>query len=167
MNPYYAKTLDFQEKLKKYASNIFCTYGRELVLNLAEYNLLHRENVDMENSNVINMALEEFLASKLEIYTHCVGSEYVIDRSVRAVKEIQYDCYTIRDGVKYMFNVKAEAVQNSADDSVSSAKRKDENAFELRVKYSLRDSYKEPKSGVYHPRHIYIEQVDVEELSLN
>ncbi len=36
-NIYYRKSLDFQEKLKQYAWNIFKTYGRELVMRLEEY----------------------------------------------------------------------------------------------------------------------------------
>lgn len=116
MNTFYLRTLDFQEKVKDYAANVFRTYGRELVLPLEDYNLLQNKHNCFESSTAIGFVLEEFLVSKLEMYTHCATSEFVINRFVGATSSESFDCYSIKDGTKFMVNVKAEKVgqQNNA-----------------------------------------------------
>jgi hypothetical protein len=76
MNDYYRQILDFQVKLKEYAQNIFRAYGRELVLRLEEYNLLQNRHNCIESSTATGFVLEEFLVSKLEMYTHSDESDY-------------------------------------------------------------------------------------------
>jgi hypothetical protein len=66
--------------LREYAFNIFRTYGRELVLRLEEYNLLQNKHNCIESSTAIGFVLEEFIVSKLEMYTHCAEEEFIIDR---------------------------------------------------------------------------------------
>ena len=180
MNPYYAKTLDFQEKLKKYASCIFRTYGRELVLRLEEYNLLQNKHNCIESSTAIGFVLEEFLVSKLEMYTHCDDSEYIVDRFVGATASESFDCFSIKDGMKFMVNVKAEKAgqQNNALAAIGQLHRnycleepEMEKSFVLfKVKYSIRDAYEDSEYRRAKPRHLYIDSLDsycLEEVDLS
>lgn len=170
MNPYYAKTLDFQEKLKKYASCIFRTYGRELVLRLEEYNLLQNKLDCIESSTVIDSVLEEFLVSKLEMYTHCDDSEYIVDGFVGATASESFNCFSIKEGMKYMVNVKAEKAgqQNNALAAIGQLHRnycledpEMEKTFVLfKVKCSIRDAYEDSEYRRAKPRHIYIDSLD-------
>ncbi|MBO7597547.1 MAG: hypothetical protein J6T70_10950 [Bacteroidales bacterium] len=167
MNEYYQKTLDFQAKLQQYAWCIFKTYGRELVLRLEEYNLLQNKHNCIESSTAIGFVLEEFLVSKLEMYTHCSENEYVIDRFVGATASESFDCFSLKDGMKFMVNVKAEknGQPNNALAAIGQLHRnycldnpEQEKCFILfKVQYSIQDAHEDSAFHRAKPRCIYID----------
>lgn len=170
MNDYYHKSLEFQEKIKEYARNIFKTYGRELVLRLEEYNLLQNKHNCIESSTAIGFVLEEFLVSKLEMYTHCSDEEYRIDRFVGATSSESFDCFSIKDDIKYMVNVKC-VKQGSNNDAVAAIRQlyrnycleepEQEKSFILfKVKYEIRDAYEDSEYRRAKPRHLYISELE-------
>lgn len=180
MNEFYNRTQDFQKKLIEYASNIFKTYGRELVLRLEEYNLLQNKHNCIESSTAIGFVLEEFLVSKLEMYTHCAESDYVIDRFVGATSSESFDCFTVKDNMKFMVNVKAEKAgqNNNALAAIGQLHRNycleepetEKSFILLKVKYSIRDAYEDSEYRRARPRNIYIEELDsycLEEVDLS
>ncbi len=181
MNEYYKKCLDFQEKIKMYASNIFKTYGRELVLRLEEYNLLQNKHICIDSSTAIGFVLEEFIVSKLEMYTHCSEEEYTIDRFVGATASESYDCFSYKDNIKFMVNIKAEHKGHSQNDGVAAInqlhrnycveERDVEKSFIIfKIKYSIRDAYEDDEFRRAKPRHIYIDSLDcycLEEVDLS
>ena len=180
MNDFYNKTLDFQKKLIEYAGNIFKTYGRELVLRLEEYNLLQNKHNCIESSTAIGFVLEEFLVSKLEMYTHCAESDYVIDRFVGATASESFDCFSIKDDMKFMVNVKAEKAgqANNALAAIGQLHRNycleepdtEKSFILLKVKYSIKDAYEDSEYRRARPRSIYIEGLDsycLEEVDLS
>ena len=180
MNEYYDNILDFQDKLKLYAQNIFRAYGRELVLRLEEYNLLQNIHNCIESSTAIGFVLEEFLVSKLEMYTHSDESEYVIDRFVGATASESFDCYSIKNGIKFMVNVKSEkgSATNNAIAAITQLHRnyceeepEQTKAFiVLKVKYSVKDAYEDSEIRRAKPRHLYIDSLEsfsLEELNFS
>lgn len=66
---YYRNLKVLQSKVENYAKQIFKAYGNELVLKLEDYNLLEDENNCIESSTAIGFIIEEFLTSKISIYT--------------------------------------------------------------------------------------------------
>lgn len=171
MNEYFNKISDFQEKFKNYANCIFRTYGRELVLRLEEYNLLQNKHNCIESSTAIGFVLEEFLVSKLEMFTHCTDeTEYVIDRFSGATASESYDCYSIKDEMKFMVNVKAEKTGSSPNTAIAAIEQLHRNycnddgdlqkCFILfKVKYSIHDAYEDDANRRAKPRHIYIDDL--------
>ena len=170
MNTYYQKTLDFQVKLKQYADEIFKVYGRELVMRLEEYNLLQNKHNCIESSTAIGFVLEEFLVSKLEMYTHCGKEEYVIDRFIGATASESFDCYSIKDRMKFMVNVKAEkkGKANNALAAIGQLHRnycleepeQEKNFVLFKVKYSIQDAYEDSEFRRAKPRCLHIGELD-------
>lgn len=180
MNEYYNKCLNFQAKLKEYASNIFKTYGRELVLRLEEYNLLQNKHNCIESSTAIGFVLEEFIVSKLEMYTHCSEEEFLIDRFVGATASESYDCFSIKDNIKYLVNIKAER-KGKKNDGVAAITQLHRNYcieepnteksyIVLKIKYTIKDAYEDDEFRRAKPRHIYINSIEsysLEEVDLS
>lgn len=107
MNTYYQHICTFERVLKELVEHILRTYGKELVLRLEEYNLLQHTNNCIESSTALGFILEEFVVSKLNIYTTCEPpQEYVIERTNRATTTDSFDCFCVHDGVKFLINVK-------------------------------------------------------------
>lgn len=172
MNPYYKNTKDFQDKLKDYANSIFKAYGKELVLRLEEYNLLQNKHNCIESSTAIGFILEEFLVSKLEMFTHCdEDSDYIIDRFVGATASESFDCFSIKGNMKFMVNVKAEKNGSSANDAVAAIEQLHRNYCQeeadkekcfilFKIKYSIRDAYEDDEHRRAKPRHLYIDNLE-------
>ena len=170
MNTYYQKTLDFQKKLKDYAWNIFKTYGRELVMRLEEYNLLQNKHNCIESSTAIGFVLEEFIVSKLEMYTHSGDEEYVVDRFTGATASESFDCYSVKDNTKFMVNVKAEknGQANNALAAIGQLHRnycleepEQEKSFILfKVQYSIQEAYEDTVDRRAKPRCLHIDGLD-------
>lgn len=170
-NPYYNKILRFEEALKEYVWNIFSVYGRELVLRLEEYNLLQNINNCIESSTAIGFVLEEFIVSKLEMYTHCRDQGYRIDRYVGAAASESYDCFALSDNTKFMVNVKAEkqGSNNNALAAITQLHRnycleepEQEKAYILlKVKYSIGEASEDTEIRRAKPRHIFIDDVEL------
>ena len=182
-NRYYQKALIFQRYLKKCSESIFRTYGRELVLRLEEYNLLQNKNNCIESSSAIGFVLEEFLVSKLEMFTHCDESEYVIDRFVGATTRESFDCFAKKAGTKFMVNVKSEKQgdKKAKNDGIAAIRQlhrnycleepDQEKCFVVfKVKYSIQDESEDSKWRRAKPRCIHINDLSsycLEEVDLS
>ena len=116
MNEYYNKLKTFQREVIKYTSEIFKVYGNELLLRLEEYNLLTNQYNCIETSTSIGFIIEEFIVSKLEIYTqqHNNNDNYKINRSAGSTTKASYDCFGFIDGIKIMINIKVDKGGNNA-----------------------------------------------------
>ena len=119
MNNYYKKLNIVKTEIEKYLSEIFKVYGNELLLKLEEYNLLTNPNNCIETSTATGFVMEEFIISKLEIYTkdHDGKTKVRIQRlNNLSTVNSSYDCYTIYQGIYIMINIKIqkEGVENSA-----------------------------------------------------
>lgn len=111
MNEYY-QTLKFvKAKIVEYLSQIFKVYGNELLLRLEEYNLLTNKNNCIETSTATGFIMEEFITSKLEIYSK---SHNDIDEiKIRKLEGLSttnssYDCYVEYNDILFMVNIKVE-----------------------------------------------------------
>jgi hypothetical protein len=114
-NPYYNKIKDFQAKITYYAKEIFKVYGNELQLCLEDYNLLAHENNCLESSTAFGYLLEEFLVSKLELFSQShTGTDYVIKRADGSATASSYDCFSVIGGLKALVNIKADKQHNNA-----------------------------------------------------
>jgi hypothetical protein len=115
-NQYYESLKDFQNELTDYVNQIFRVYGNELLLLLTDYNLLASEDNCLESSTAFGYIIEEFLVSKLEIYTHTKGvGKYQIERGRGSTTNSSYDCLSdISNGILALINVKAEKKSNNA-----------------------------------------------------
>ncbi len=116
--PYFNNIKDFQEKIETYCKEIFKVYGNELVLRLEELNLLSNKDNCIESSTAVGYLMEEFLVSKLEIYTkdHNLPKEYKITRhNNSSTVKVSYDCSSIiKDGIKALINIKVCKKTNNA-----------------------------------------------------
>lgn len=121
MNEYYDKLKFVKKKIEKYLFEIYKVYGNELLLRLEEYNLLSNPKNCIETSTAIGFIMEEFIVSKLEIYTefHNGIDEIKIQRkSDSATVKTSYDCFTEYDGVFVMINIKIQK-NRSANNAVA------------------------------------------------
>lgn len=111
MNRYYEKLKFVGIKISQYLSEIFKVYGYELLLRLEEYNLLTNPNNCIETSTATGFVMEEFIVSKLEIYTrsHNGTDEIKIQRmNGRSTINSSYDCFAEYDGIFVMVNIKVQ-----------------------------------------------------------
>lgn len=115
-NVYYDTIKDFQEKLTEYTKQILKVYRYELQLMLGDYNLLANENNCLESSTALGFIIEEFLVSKLEIYTksHKLPNSYVVNGTKGSTNTSSYDCFSmLNNGIKAMVNIKVEKKSNN------------------------------------------------------
>lgn len=159
-NKYYEETRLFRALLHKYVKNIVCTYGRELVLRLEEYNLLQNKLNCIESSTATGFVLEEFLVAKLEMYTHsCKDFAFTVERNESATTQVSHDCWAMFKGIKFLINIKVEK-ESSANDAIAAIGKlynsyvvqepeQEKCYIVLKVRYLIRE--REEK-----PRHIYI-----------
>ena len=111
MNTYYEKIQFVKRKISKYLEDIFKVYGNELLLQLEDYNLLTNKNNCIETSTATGFIMEEFITSKLEIYTkkHCNKSEVkVLKLKEQTTANSSYDCYAVYDNIFFMINIKVQ-----------------------------------------------------------
>ncbi len=170
-NAYYECVKHFERKIVEYANNIFKTYGKELVLRLEEYNLLQNKHNCIESSTAIGFVLEEFIVSKLEMYTHCdESSEYVIDRYVGGTTSESYDFYCLSGNIRFMVNVKAEK-EDSANNAVAAIGQLyrnycEENPEQLKsyimfkILYSIGEGNEDTVERRAKPRNIHIDGIE-------
>ncbi len=119
-NQYCDKLNYIKSEIVKYLTDIFKVYGNELLLRLEEYNLLKSENNCIESSTATGFILEEFITSKLEIYTkhHSDKGQIKIHKLVGSTVATSYDCYAEYQGVYVMINVKVQK-NTSSNDAIS------------------------------------------------
>lgn len=115
-NIYYDTIKAFQRKLTDYTKQILKVYGYELQLMLEDYNLLTSVHNCLESSTAFGYIIEEFLVSKLEIYTksHKLPNNYVVNRTKGSTNTLSYDCFSmLNNGIKALVNIKAEKNANN------------------------------------------------------
>ncbi len=124
-NVHYDKMLDFQKSIKKYLKNIFQVYGMELELRLEELSLLDNKRNCLESSTAIGFVLEEFIVSKLEIYTRCFkeGEGFLIRRREGPTAQSSYDCYGTNDDIMIMINIKSSKGDDKNNPAIASINR--------------------------------------------
>ncbi len=119
MNDYYNKIIDAKNQIEQYLTEIFKVYGNELLLRLEEYNLLTNPDNCIETSTATGFIMEEFIISKLEIYTKDHdGLENVKIKRITDASTVNssYDCYAIYNNIYIMINIKIqkEGASNNA-----------------------------------------------------
>lgn len=116
MTEYYKKIKFVQSEVERYLHEIFKVYGNELLLRLEDYNLLTHSNNCLEASTATGFIMEEFIVSKLEIYTENhtgidnIKIKRVLDHSTNASS---YDCYVIHNDIFVMVNIKIQKYGSS------------------------------------------------------
>ncbi len=159
------------------ATNIFNVYGNELILRLEEYNLLTHPNNCLESSTAPGFIIEEFLSSKLEIFTNARAqnnlttpakqNNFIIQRAIGATS-FSYDCFCNYGDTLFMINIKAEK-SGSNNNAVAAINRlytdyccnepKQEKAFlVLKIHYSYGSSANKPTGS--NGRCILIDKIE-------
>lgn len=107
---YCEKLRYVQTKIQEYITTILKVYGNELLLLLEDYNLLQNPHNCIESSTAPGFILEEFIISKLAVFTqnHDGEKEIVIKRNTTSTIASSYDCYVDFKGVRILINHKAE-----------------------------------------------------------
>lgn len=121
MNTYYDKLIIIKSKVNQYLSEIFKVYGNELLLQLEQYNLLENPHNCIETSTAPGFIMEEFIVSKLEIYT--AGHDGIDDIKIlrlanQTTVNSSYDCYAYFKNLFVMINIKIQK-DGSANNAVS------------------------------------------------
>ncbi len=119
MNNYYDSIRFVKSKLNEYLTEIFKVYGNELQLKLEEYNLLTHIDNCIETSTATGFILEEFITSKLEIYSkdhNNIDEIQVKKLNGKSTINSSYDCYSFFNNIFFMINIKVqkEFTQNNA-----------------------------------------------------
>ena len=159
-NRYYENLKDFQKKITFYANEIFKVYGNELLLRLEDYNLLENNNNCLETSTAFGYIIEEFLVSKLEIYsqTHKLPNDYRIKRGKGSTTTASYDCTAgIRNGITALVNIKADKKSNNAvaainilyNDYVVNNPKQTKCYLVLKVHYKISSSEKDGQRKIF------------------
>lgn len=120
MNVYYDKLKIVKSKVNQYLREIFKVYGNELLLQLEQYNLLENPHNCIETSTAPGFIMEEFIVSKLEIYTatHDGINDIKILRLANPTVNSSYDCYAYYQNIFVMINIKIQK-DGSANNAVS------------------------------------------------
>lgn len=169
---YYSKIKKYESEVKRICSEIFQVYGYELLLKLEDYNLLANKNNCIQSSTAIGYILEEFLVSKLEIYTQ-KKNQYKITRSAASTTNASYDCFSVlEDNLLAMINIKAVKDANNAvsainilyDDYVIKNPDQEKCFLVLKIFYKYDISTRD------NQRKLFIEKIDsffLDEVDLN
>ena len=110
-NDYYSKVKFVRDKVKFYLEEIFKVYGNELLLRLEEYNLLSNPNNVIESSTSTGFIMEEFITSKLEIYTinhNGIDDVKICKNNGLSTINVSYDCYTEYKDILFLINIKVQ-----------------------------------------------------------
>lgn len=153
MNTYYEKIKFVKTKIVSYLNNIFKVYGNELLLRLEEYNLLQNKNNCIESSTATGFIMEEFIVSKLEIYSQSHNN--IDDIRIERIKShgtqtTSYDCYVNYQDVFFMINIKVDRGGNNAvsainilyNDYVLTNPNQEKSFLVLKTKYDFGESEK-------------------------
>ena len=113
-NIYWKNAIKFKEIIEDNVRTIFNVYGNELILRIEEMNLLSSKNNCIESSTAIGFILEEFIISKLEIFTTSSNNKFKINRNENGTTTTSYDCFSMFNNEKYLINIKADKGNNNA-----------------------------------------------------
>ena len=118
---YYDNLVYVKSRLESYLRTIFQVYGYELMLQLEDYNLLSDPNNCIETSTATGFLMEEYITSKLSIYTSKFknnSNEVVIMKlpDDRPTTNSSYDCYAKYKDILFLINIKVQknTSQNNA-----------------------------------------------------
>ena len=171
MNQYYQNIKNFKEQIKSYLECIFKECEKKLLFQLGDCNLLQNKFNCIESSTAIGYALEEFVVSKLEWFTHCDEStKYKIDRIDGATSGKSYDCYSEGVDCKFLINVKTQkkGVYNNAIAAITQLHKnyclddpEQEKSFVLfKILYSIGEATEDSEKKRAKPRHIHIDGIE-------
>ncbi len=167
MNQYYEKINFVKSKVIQYLKEIYKVYGNELILELQQYNLLTNLKNCIETSTAPGFIMEEFIVSKLEIYTtnHDNQNDIKILRlDSQNTTNSSYDCYANYDGLFVMINIKIQK-DGSANNAVSAINILHRDYVELSPEQEktflvLKTHYGFGKSIIDEQRKIIVKDVD-------
>lgn len=118
MNEYYNHIQNFKELLEDYIDNLFSVYEHELELKLANYNILTRENNNIESSTAIGYILEEFVIAKLNSFTlQKRNAKFIVYPAESAHQS--YDCFAEYEGIRFLINIKSSKNSNDAVSAIN------------------------------------------------
>ena len=171
----YSKKLRYvQKKIQEYITTILKVYGNELLLLLEDYNLLQNPHNCIKSSTAPGFILEEFIISKLAIFTqdHDGEKEIIIKRNDGSTTTSSYDCYVDFKNVRILINHKAEkegrtnagiaAINKLYNDYVLS-EPKQEKAFlvlKLTYKYIVSSKDNQRKFFISNINSFFLEEID-------
>lgn len=173
-NSYWNRAIIFENKIKNYTSQILRVYGFQLDLMMNQLNLLNNENNSIESSTAIGFCVEEFIVSKLEMYTKSLsGSEdFTIKRINLGTQTSSFDCYAEKWGEKFMINIKVDKKHNDGvaalnklwNDYVKDVPDIPKHYMILKFKYSIQDfgdkNYKNRQIRIDGIETYFLEQID-------
>lgn len=114
-NIYWQEALKFKSKILGYVYEILKVYGNELTIKIEELNLLQRNDNCIESSTAIGYCIEEFIVSKLMVYTdRHIGNDYKILRNIGHTQNSSFDCYCKNNDKLFLINIKADKANNNA-----------------------------------------------------
>ncbi len=171
---YSNKLRYIQNKIKEYITTILKVYGNELLLLLEDYNLLQNPQNCIESSTAPGFILEEFIISKLVIFTqnHDGKKEIIIKREDGSTTNHSYDCYIDFENIKILINHKAEK-EGSSNAGIAAINKlyndyvlcepKQEKAFlvlKLKYKYILSPKDNQRKFFIFDIDSFFLEEID-------
>jgi len=169
-NRYYSAIEDFQKEIEKYVTEIFKVYGNELLLRLEEYNLLAHDKNCLESSTAFGYIIEEFLVSKLEIYSKShTGKEYKIQRTDGSTTTSSYDCFSLLKDIKILVNIKADKKNNNAIAAINTLyedyiqnPEKAKAYLTLKIHYSIKKSHRDSERKIFVDKisSFFLEEID-------
>lgn len=175
---YVTDLLSFYEAILSYTREIFKVYGNELELLLQDYNLLTHPDNCLSSSTAIGYVMEEFLVSKLEIYTqnHTNGNGYRIQRKPGRTTDASYDCFSQLNNAEktsILINLKAcrskgannavAAITQLYKDYVESDPDQEKGFLILKVVYDIHISKRDNKRkiGIVNIDAYFLEEYDL------
>lgn len=173
-NEYFVNISYVKKKLEEYLSTIFKVYGNELVLKLEDYNLLQSEHNCIESSTATGFIMEEFITSKLEIYTsnHNETNEIKVHKISNSTVNSSYDCYVEYKNIFFMINIKVEKSRSNNNgvsainilhyDYVECNADKDKAYLVLKTNYCFNKSSKDGERKIFIDKiyGYFLEQID-------
>ncbi len=126
MNAYFESICEAKNKIKAYLDTIYQVSGDELLLELEHYNLLTNPNNCIETSTAVGFILEEFITSKLEIYTKKFNensNEIVIKKiTTSSTTNYSFDCYGLYKNILFLVNIKVQK-EGSTNNAIAAINR--------------------------------------------
>lgn len=175
INNYYDSLKYVQKKLIEYTTQIYKVYGNELLLRLEEYNLLSNENNCIESSTAIGFIMEEFITSKLSIYTnkHDGQNEIRLHKlNNTSTQTSSYDCYVEYNNIFIMINIKSQkkgsnnnaisAINKLYNDYVLTNPKREKAFLILKTDYRFGKSLKDLQRKIIIEKieSFYLEEID-------
>lgn len=168
---YYEKLDYIKNEIINYTNEIFKVYGNELLLKLEDYNLLSNKNNCIQSSTAPGFIIEEFIVSKLIMYTQSHNEDkMIIKRTNKSTVDSSYDCYSDFMGIRVLINIKSEKTSNNAISAINKlyndyviCDTNIEKAFLiLKINYSFKQSHRDFQNKIFieNTTAFFIEEID-------